>query len=123
LATGFQNLFMDHEAFPAGLKDSIYKYLDVENAGERKSGQTDAQFYYSTRKKAIGPFKPEMWALPAKNSATLYEALEEQFAFFFEKLNVTDTKDLVAKIVKPVEYHQPLPASARVVAEDMGLAD
>jgi hypothetical protein len=123
LATGFQNLFMDHDAFPAGLKDSIYKYLDVENAGERKSGQTDAQFYYSTRKKAIGPFKPELWSLPSKNKVTLYEALEEQFTFFFQKLNVTDTKDLVAEIVKPVEYHQPLPASARVVAEDMGLAD
>jgi fructose/tagatose bisphosphate aldolase len=123
LATGFQNLFMDHESFPKSLKDSIYAHLDVENAGERKAEQTDAQFYYSTRKKAIGPFKPELWALPPKSKDSLYQALEDQFEFFFEKLNVTNTVELVADIVKPVEYHQPLPASARVAAEDMGLAD
>ncbi len=110
LATGFQNLFMDSDAFPKSLKDSIYRYLDVENAGERKATQTDAQFYYSTRKKAIGPFKPELWALPSKNQASLYQALERQFEFFFNKLNVTNTVDLVAEIVKPVEYHQPMPS-------------
>lgn len=123
LATGFQNLFMDHEAFPKSLKDSIYHYLDVENAGDRKPDQTDAQFYYSTRKRAIGPFKPELWALPDSNQEALYQALEEKFEFFFNKLNVTDTTELVADIVKPVEYHQPMPEVGRMVAEDMGLAD
>ncbi len=123
LATGFQNLFMDHEAFPKGLKNTIYGYLDANNAGERKEGQTDAQFYYSTRKKAIGPFKPELWALPDKAQAPLYQALQEQFEFYFNILNVNDTAALVAEITKPVEYHQPMPASARIVAEDMGLAD
>jgi len=64
LATGFQNLFMDHPAFPQDLKNRIYQHLEVANSDERKPSQTDAQFYYSTRKKAIGPFKPELWALP-----------------------------------------------------------
>ncbi len=123
LATGFQNLFMDHEAFPKSLLDTIYRYLDVENASERKEGQTDAQFYYSTRKKAIAPFKPEMWALPADSQKALYQALEDQFTFYFNILNVNDTADLVAEITKPFEYHQPVPASARVMAEEMGLAD
>jgi fructose/tagatose bisphosphate aldolase len=123
LATGFQNLFMDHNAFPQGMKDTIYHYLDAQHAGERKSSQTDAQFYYNTRKRAIGPFKPELWALPEKSQKALYQALEDQFKFFYEKLNVTDTKELVAEIVTPVEHHQPMPESARVVAEDMGLAD
>ena len=35
-----------------------------ENAlDERKEGQTDQQFVYTTRKKAIGPFKRELWEL------------------------------------------------------------
>lgn len=123
LATGFQNLFMDDPAFPESLKETIYRYLDANNANERKAGQTDAQFYYSTRKKAIGPFKPELWALPEEAKAALYKTLEDQFVFFYKKLNVDQTKDLVAKIVKPVEYHQPMPASARAAGDDLGLAD
>ncbi len=123
LATGFQNLFMDHSAFPESLKETIYRYLDANNANERKAGQTDAQFYYSTRKKAIGPFKPELWALPEKAKEELFQALEDQFVFFYKKLNVDNTKDLVNEIVKPVEYHQPMPASARAAGDDLGLAD
>ncbi|GIV76838.1 class II fructose-bisphosphate aldolase [Litorilinea aerophila] len=123
LATGFQNLFMDHPAFPADLKEKIYRYLDANHADERKPGQTDAQFYYSTRKKAIGPFKPELWALPEDVKAQLYQALEDQFCFFYEKLNVVNTRELIDRLVTTVEYHQPMPASARMVGDDLGLAD
>ena len=123
LATGFQNIYMDDPAFPQGLKDTIYRFLDANNADERKPTQTDAQFYYSTRKKAIGPFKPELWGMPEENKAKLYDVLEKQFRFFYEKLNVVNTSELVAQIVSPVEYHQPIPASARVAGDDMGLAD
>jgi len=123
LATGFQNIFMDNPAFPAGLKRRIYKHLDMHHASERKKGQTDAQFYYSTRKKAHGPFKPELWSFAPDSYTTLYQALEDEFRFFFEKLNVTNTKELVERLVTPVEYHQPVPDSARAVGDDMGLAD
>lgn len=123
LATGFQNLYMDHPAFPGDLKDKIYRFLDRNNADERKPSQTDAQFYYSTRKKAIGPFKPEMWGLGMDEKSALYQALEDQFVFFYEKLNVVNSKSLIDKIVKPVEYHQPMPASARSAGDDLGLAD
>ena len=57
-------------------------------ADERKANMTDAQFYYKSRKKAMGPFKPEMWDLPAEAKEALYAALEAQFAFFYNKLNV-----------------------------------
>ncbi len=64
LATGFLNLFMDHDAFPQSLtRADPHAIWTWTNADERKASQTDAQFYYKTRKKAIGPFKPEMWAL------------------------------------------------------------
>lgn len=123
LATGFQNVFMDNPAFPEGLKQRIYKHLDVHHADERKSGQTDVQFYYSTRKKAHGPFKPELWSFAPDTSQALYQALEDEFRFFYEKLNVTNTKELIDRLTPPVEYHQPMPASARMVGDDLGLAD
>ncbi|HXF60508.1 MAG TPA: aldolase, partial [Caldilineaceae bacterium] len=123
LATGFQNLYMDHPAFPSDLKDKIYRFLDRHNADERKPNQTDAQFYYSTRKKAIGPFKPELWGLGMDEKAALYGALEQQFRFFYEKLNVVETRSLIDRIIEPVEYHQPMPAAARAAGDDLGLAD
>ncbi|MEX1020152.1 MAG: class II fructose-bisphosphate aldolase [Litorilinea sp.] len=123
LATGFQNLFMDHDAFPKDLKQKIYAFLDANNADERKSGQTDAQFYYNTRKKAMGPFKPELWQIQGDARTQLYDALENQFEFFYTKLNVVDSQDLIEELVAPVEYHQPMPASARQAGDDLGLAD
>jgi fructose/tagatose bisphosphate aldolase len=123
LATGFQNLYMDHPSFPGDLKDKIHRFLDKNTADERKPSQTDVQFYYSTRKKAIGPFKPELWGLGMDEKAALYDALEGQFRFFYEKLNVVDTRPLVDRIVEPVEFHQPMPASARAAGDDLGLAD
>ena len=74
-------------------------------------------------KKAMGPFKPEMWALTEDEKKVLYQALEDKFTFFYNKLNIVDTRDLVDRLVTVVEYHQPKPASARVAGDDLGLAD
>lgn len=123
LATGFQNLYMDHAAFPAGLKDQIYRWLNVNAADERKAGESDAQFYYKSRKKAMGPFKPELWGLSDDAKAALYQAMEDQFQFFYKKLNVTETRALVDSFVKPVEVHKAMPKSARTGGDDLGLAD
>lgn len=123
LATGFMNLFMDHPAFPADLKSAIYNYLDKTATGERKATDSDAQFYYKTRKKSLGAYKPEMWSLPTDVHQELYGALEKQFEFFYNKLNIVDTKDLVDRLVTVIEYHQPAPRSARGIGDDLGLAD
>jgi fructose/tagatose bisphosphate aldolase len=123
LATGFMNIFLDHEAFPKSLLDRMYRHLDVHHANERKAGQTDAQFYYKTRKKVLGPFKGELWGLPEEVKEQVYQALEDEFAFFFNQLNVTDSQELVNSFVTPIEYHQPMPENLRGVGDDMGLAD
>ncbi len=123
LATGFMNIFLDHDDFPQDLREQIQAYLVANHSDERKDGQTDAQFYYKTRKKAMGPFKAEMWALPEEAKAAIYQSLEDEFAFFYNKLNVTDSKDLIDKTVTVVEFHQPVPESGRMVGDDMGLAD
>ena len=123
LASGFQNLFMEHQAFPADLQQEIYHYLNVHNADERKAGETDAQFYYKTRKKAMGPFKPELWGMDKESKAALFMAMEEKFRFFYEKLNVTNTRKLIDELVTPVEHHKALPKEARAAGEALGLAD
>lgn len=123
LATGFMNLFLDAPEFPPRLRDSIHKFLDASAQDERKPNMTDAQFYYKTRKKALGPFKPEMWGLPSEAKEALYTALEDKFAFFFRQLNVVNTRDLVDAIVPVVECHRPKPSSGRAVGDDLGLSD
>ena len=67
LATGFQNALYEHPAFPASLMDEIYAWCGVNAADERKDGQTEEQFLYTTRKKAIGPFKRQLWDLDTRD--------------------------------------------------------
>ena len=67
LATGFQNTLYEHPAFPASLMDEIYAWCRANAADERKDGQTEEQFLYTTRKKAIGPFKRQLWELETKD--------------------------------------------------------
>ena len=40
-------------------------------AEERKAGDTDEQFFYKTRKKALGPFKRKLWDLAPETKARL----------------------------------------------------
>ncbi len=63
LATGFQNALYEHPAFPEALHREIEAWCFGNAADERKAGQTDQQFVYTTRKKAIGPFKRQLWDL------------------------------------------------------------
>jgi len=114
LATGFQNLLFDHPALPAELKQQMYRWVAKECADERTPGETDEQFYYKT----------QWWGLPADVRRALDEALEEKFAFFFRKLAVANTADLVSRYVKPPVIHRPAPDGALGGAADVaGLAD
>jgi fructose/tagatose bisphosphate aldolase len=56
LATGFQNMVLDAPSLPADLKQAIRDFCFEHAADERKPDQTDEQFVYTTRKKALGPF-------------------------------------------------------------------
>ena len=100
LATGFQNMILDHEKFPTELKEAIKKFVWETSASEKKESETDEQFIYKTRKKALGPFKQKMWELPAENKGAIVHDLEKKFTFLFSKLGVHNTKDVVAKYVK-----------------------
>ena len=49
-------------------------------------------------KKLLGKFKKEIWSLPQKNRDKICEELGEKFIFFFKALNVSGTKDLIARV-------------------------
>ena len=103
LATGFQNMVLDAPSFPADMKKEIRDFCFANAADERKEGETDEQFVYKTRKKAIGPFKKRMWDMPDAAKQPIIAELEAKFEFLMEKLGVFDTVDVVNKYVKPVE--------------------
>ena len=114
LATGFQNLLYEHPAFPKELHEQIQHWCDAEAADERKPDQTEEQFVYTTRKKAIGPFKRELWDLPTKDE--ILAAQRRKVAFLFTELQVNGTMAMVEKYVHPIEVHRPLPDALATVA-------
>jgi len=118
LATAFQSLLFDHPATPAAFKAKIYDWLRTKAANERKAGETDEQFFYKTRKKALGPFKQEWWGLPEVVRSGLGAALEEQFTFLLRTLKVNDSAELVARFVKPPVLRRAEPAAATAAAPD-----
>lgn len=107
LATNFQNMLYDH--IPQGLKEEIYVWLDENTKDERKSTDTDEQFYYKTRKKALGPFKKQFWDLSEDIKAALAVAYDAKFEFLFTQLNIGKTAEVVAKHVSAPEIRKPFP--------------
>jgi fructose/tagatose bisphosphate aldolase len=111
LATGFQNTLYEHPSFPADLHRAIHEWCFENTADERKDGQTDEQFVYTTRKKAIGPFKRELWDLSTKDE--ILAAQSRKMAFLFTELGVNGSIGMVDRYVHPVEIHRPVPEALR----------
>ena len=118
LATGFQNIFYDE--LPSDLLEEIFAYLREFHSNERKEGQTDDQFYYKTRKRAIGPFKEAFWDLPESTIRTIEKKWEAQFKLLFERLNVGGTRELVQRFTKVVPIQ---PEIESYLAESGGVGD
>jgi fructose/tagatose bisphosphate aldolase len=111
LATGFQNALYEHPAFPAELHREIDAWCFENALDERKPDQTDQQFVYTTRKKAIGPFKRQLWELESKDE--ILAAQRRKIAFLFTELKVNDSREMVERWIRPVEVHRPLPEALR----------
>lgn len=109
LALGFNNLIFDHPRLPEAVKQEIRSYVFTHHAGERKPGQTDAQFVYTTRKKAWAALKARFWDLPADIQDAIGASLEEMFAQMFERLNAGSTRDLVARLTETSVVPVPVP--------------
>lgn len=124
LATNFQNMLYDR--LPDDLRRRMYAYLDQNYPAERKADMTDEQFYYKTRKQAIGPFKRELWEMDPTALAAIEAAWEGQFRLLFERLNVTGTTTEVRQTIRPLKVAPELSdyAAGVALAEEAGdLAD
>jgi fructose/tagatose bisphosphate aldolase len=100
LATGFQNMMFDSKHFPIDLKNKIYEWLKVNAASERKSGETDEQFFYKTRKKALGPFKKEIMGLSEEVRDAIALEIEQKFDFLFKQLDAVNNRSMVDKYIQ-----------------------
>jgi fructose/tagatose bisphosphate aldolase len=120
LATGFQNALFDDPAFPKDLDAEIDAWCFANAADERKDGQTDQQFVYTTRKKAIGPFKRRLWDLTTKDEILGRQA--DKLEFLFRELRVVGSRAMVERYVEPVRHDRPMPEALQAASAAAGAA-
>jgi fructose-bisphosphate aldolase, class II len=118
LATNFQTIVMDHPALPKDLRREVNEWVKTEAKEEWKKGDSEEQFLYKSRKKAIGPFKRRFWDLPEDIRARIGADLEKTFSFLFEQLRVKGTRAITDRYVKPKLDSHPAPRAALVAAPD-----
>ncbi len=118
LATNFQNMFFD--LAPEGLRNEMYAWLEENHGKDRKPNMTDEQFYYKTRKNAIGPFKEKQYDMSESEKERVSSAWEEQFGRLFDLLGVAGTRKYVEEFVEPVKVW---PELSMYVQEEVGAED
>ena len=131
LATDFQNMVYDHPELPAELKAEMYAWLQENAKEERKPKDTEEQFIYKARKKAIGPFKRRLWSLDATRRAAIGASLEERFTRLMTLLQINGTAAAVKTFVTvpqvPLSLDSERKAAAGIITADErkaeGLAD
>jgi fructose/tagatose bisphosphate aldolase len=119
LATDFQNMVYEHPQFPAELKAEMYSWLREHATEERKPKDTEEQFIYKARKKAIGPFKRRMWDMDPARREAIGATLQERFSFLMRQLKIEGTADAVRQYVKvptvPLTRESEINAAAGVI--------
>jgi fructose/tagatose bisphosphate aldolase len=103
LATNFQNKTLDSKLFPKDLYAKMVEWTKANCQSERKATDTDEQYIYKARKRALGQFKKDIMNMPLNVKEGIAAELEKNFEFLFKQLNVSDTKDFVTKIIRPVQ--------------------
>lgn len=125
LATNFQTMLYDR--IPPELRDEIYGWLRTNAIDERKAADSDEQFFYKTRKKALGPFKKRFWDLDESVKQNIAAAYDEKFTFLFTQLGVAGTARAVAEHVSMIPQHRLRPHEGMVVVaaapDDADLSD
>jgi fructose/tagatose bisphosphate aldolase len=118
LATNFQTMVFDHPKLPAALRAEVNAWVKAECKDEWKKGDTEEQFIYKSRKKAIGPFKKAFWSLPADIRDAIGADLEKTFSFLFGQLKVGNTRAATDRFVTPPLDSHAAPRAAAVAAPD-----
>ena len=107
LATGFQNLLYEHPAFPPDLRREMEAWCYENCAAERTPDQTDEQFVYKTRKKALGPYKRQLWELSTKDEILADQ--QKHMRYLFEQLRVAGSRALIERYIRPMSKARPVP--------------
>ncbi len=115
LATNFQNMMFDSTLFPTELKEEMYNWIKKNCAKEQKEGQTEDQFIYKTRKKALGPFKKKIMELSEEIKEGIAREIEAKFDFLFKQLKVNDTKKIVDDFIRQKDFTLGLKSSKAVL--------
>ena len=127
LATDFQNMVYDHPQFPAELKTEMYAWLQENAKEERKPKDTEEQFLYKARKKAIGPLKRQLWGMAAANREAIGASLEERFTRLMTLLKIDGTAAPVKQFVTvphvPLKLDSEVKAAAGIITADERKAD
>jgi hypothetical protein len=131
LATDFQNMVYEHPQFPKDLKAEMYAWIRTNATEEKKPKDTEEQFIYKARKKAIGPFKRQMWSISAEARKAIGQSLEDRFTFLMQQLKINDTAPVVSRIVRvpslPIDRESEIVAAGgKITAAEKkaeGLAD
>ena len=118
LATGFQNILYDGGGLPPELKAEMMAWCVEHCADERKPGETDEQFLYKTRKKALGPFKSALCSIGPEAEAQISTNLRARLAVLFERLGVDDTRGMIDRFVSPPSLPRPLPPALGGLARE-----
>ena len=100
LATQFQNMVYESQYFPDELRKRMYAWLKENHRNEWKKGETESQFIYRTRKRALGEFKTEIMRLKPGIRAAIAAEVEAKIAFLFTQLNLANTLALINRYVK-----------------------
>src|SRR5947208_8525737 len=114
LATDFQNMVYEHPQFAVDLRADMYAWVREHAIEERKPKDTEEQFIYKARKKAIGPFKRRMWSIDEAARRAIGRSLEERFAFLMKQLKIANTTDIVSRFVRVPQV--PIDREAEIVA-------
>ncbi|MCW3137750.1 MAG: class II fructose-bisphosphate aldolase [Methanophagales archaeon] len=100
LATQFQNMVYESQYFPDELRKRMYAWLKENHRNEWNKGETESQFIYKTRKRALGEFKTEIMRLKPGIRAAIAAEVEAKIAFLFTQLNLANTMALINRYVK-----------------------
>ena len=98
-------------AFPQELHREIEAWCFGNAADERKPGQTDQQFVYTTRKKAIGPFKRQLWELRRRTRSSRRSGARSPTCS--PSCGSTTRARWSSGYIRPVELHRPVPDALR----------
>lgn len=101
LSTEFQNIILDHPAFPTEITKAMNVFVTERFSGARTPDQTEAQFFRKYRKQAWGHVRRQLADLPLAVREQIGAALEEKVAQLFSRLQVVNTRQAVDQFVRP----------------------